>query len=76
MNCIFFILCLLALLANLLVTTLLSCSGVGVSLPSNNFWSSSEYNSNNAWNVNTNNGNVNNNNKNNNKYVRAFLCVS
>ena len=39
----------------------------------NNYWSSTEYDENNAWNVNTNNGNVNNNNKNNNNYVRAFL---
>ena len=41
----------------------------------NNYWSSTEYDENNAWNVNTNNGNVNNNNKNNsntNNRVRAF----
>ena len=38
-------------------------------------WSSSEYSSNNAWEVNANNGNVNNNNKNNNnKYVRCVLA--
>jgi len=38
----------------------------------NNYWSSTEYNSNNAWNVNFNNGNVNNDNKNNNNnYVRC-----
>ncbi|MFC1813356.1 reverse transcriptase domain-containing protein [Thermodesulfobacteriota bacterium] len=36
---------------------------------SNNYWSSTEYDSNNAWNVNMNNGNVNNNNKDNNNYV-------
>lgn len=28
-----------------------------------NYWSSTEYNSNNAWNVNFSNGNINNNNK-------------
>lgn len=37
----------------------------------NNYWSSSEYNANNAWNQNFNNGNQNNNNKNNTNYVRA-----
>ena len=38
-------------------------------------WSSSEYSSNNAWEVNANNGNVNNNNKNNNNnYVRCVLA--
>ena len=38
----------------------------------NNYWSSSENNSNNAWNQNFNNGNQNNNNKNNNTLpVRA-----
>ncbi len=41
----------------------------------NNYWSSSEYSSNNAYNVNTNNGNMNNNNKNNNNYVRAFRLL-
>lgn len=41
-----------------------------VRLASNNYWSSSEYSSNNGWNVNFNNGNVNNNNKNNNYRVR------
>ena len=34
---------------------------------SNYAWSSSEYNNNNAWNINY-NGNVNNNNKNNNQF--------
>jgi hypothetical protein len=37
----------------------------------NNYWSSSENNSNNAWNQNFNNGNQNNNNKNNTLPVRA-----
>ena len=38
-------------------------------------WSSSEYDNNNAWEVNANNGNVNNNNKNNNNgYVRCVLA--
>jgi hypothetical protein len=37
----------------------------------NNYWSSSENSSNNAWKQNFNNGNQNNNNKNNNKRVRA-----
>ena len=36
----------------------------------NNYWSSSEYDANNAWNQNFNNGNQNNNNKNNTNYVR------
>ena len=37
----------------------------------NNYWSSTEYDNNNAWKQNFNNGNQNNNNKNNNNYVRA-----
>jgi hypothetical protein len=37
-------------------------------------WSSTEYNSNNAWKLNMNNGNRNNNNKNNNNYVRPVLA--
>ena len=37
----------------------------------NNYWSSSEYDSTNAWNQNFNNGNQNSNNKNNTNYVRA-----
>jgi hypothetical protein len=37
----------------------------------NNYWSSSEYNANNAWKQNFNNGNQNNNNKNNTNYVRC-----
>jgi hypothetical protein len=56
--------------------TLQSWLGSKLSLNStNNYWSSSEYNSNNSWNLNTNNGNLNNNNKNNNFYVRAFLAL-
>ena len=43
------------------------------SLANANYWSASENNWNNAWNVNTNNGNVNNNNKNNQLTVLAFL---
>lgn len=38
---------------------------------SNNYWSSSENDNNNAWNQNFNNGNQNNDNKNNTNYVRA-----
>ena len=38
-------------------------------MQSNNYWSSTEYDSNNAWNVNMNDGNMNNDNKNNNNYV-------
>ena len=38
---------------------------------SDNYWSSTENDANNAWNVNFNNCNVNNNNKTNNNYVRA-----
>jgi len=37
----------------------------------NNYWSSSEYNANNAWNQNFSNGNQNNNNKTNTYYVRC-----
>ncbi|MDD6104128.1 MAG: RNA-directed DNA polymerase [Bacteroidales bacterium] len=37
---------------------------------------SSEYNSNNAWNMNFSNGNLNNNNKYNNNYVRAVAALS
>ncbi|MBU1718865.1 MAG: DUF1566 domain-containing protein, partial [Bacteroidetes bacterium] len=37
----------------------------------NNYWSSSENNANNAWKQNFNNGNQNNNNKNNTNYVRC-----
>ncbi|RTY39606.1 DUF1566 domain-containing protein [Chlorobium phaeovibrioides] len=43
--------------------------GVG-GFGANNYWSSSEYNADNAWNQNFNNGNQNNNNKNNNNRVR------
>jgi putative retron-type reverse transcriptase len=47
------------------------------SLQSNFYWSSTENDNNNAWNVNFNNGNVNNNNKNNNWYgVRAVLAFT
>lgn len=38
-------------------------------------WSSSEYNQNNAWNVNFNNGNINNNNKYNNNVVRPCAAL-
>ena len=41
-----------------------------------NHWSSTEYNSNNAWNVNGETGNVNNNNKNNSNVVRAVCALS
>lgn len=41
-----------------------------------NYWSSSEYSSNNGWNVNLNNGNVDNNNKNNNYRVRLVRDLS
>ncbi len=41
------------------------------SFASNNYWSSSENSSNNAWKQNFNNGNQNDNNKNNDKHVRA-----
>jgi hypothetical protein len=43
---------------------------------SNYHWSSTEYNSNNSWNINFNNGNTNCNNKNNNNYVRPFLWLA
>ena len=39
-----------------------------------NYWSVTEYNSNNAWNVNFNNGNVNNNNKYNSNVVRPVAA--
>ena len=41
------------------------------SIVSNNYWSSSENSSTNAYNLNFNNGNVNNNTKSNAKYVRC-----
>ena len=42
----------------------------------NNYWSSTEYNTNNAWNVNFNSGNVNNNNKyNTNNVVRPVAAL-
>lgn len=41
---------------------------------SGNFWSSTENNADNAWNMNFNNGNANNNNKTNNNRVRAVLA--
>ena len=44
-------------------------------LDSSNYWSSSEYNSNNAWNVNFGGTNSNNNNKNNSNYVRAVAAL-
>lgn len=40
-----------------------------------NYWSSSEYNQNNAWNVNFNSGNVNNNNKYNSNVARAVAAL-
>jgi hypothetical protein len=40
-------------------------------LIANNYWSSTEYNSTNAYKLNFNNGNRNNNNKGNNNYVRC-----
>jgi len=43
----------------------------GGTFQSNNYWSATENNSNNAYNVNFNNGNTNNNNKTNNNYVRC-----
>lgn len=42
---------------------------------SSNHWSVTEYNSNNAWNVNFNNGNTNNNNKNNSYVGRAVSAL-
>jgi len=46
-----------------------SVAGVG-GFSTDNYWSSSENDANNAWNQNFNNGNQNNNNKNNTNYVR------
>ena len=43
-------------------------------LTSSNYWAATEYNTNNAWNVNFNNGNVDNNNKYNENYVRAVAA--
>ena len=40
-----------------------------------NHWSSTEYNSNNSWNVNFNDGNINNNNKNNQYVVRPVVAL-
>lgn len=44
-------------------------------LTATNHWSSTEYNQNNAWNVNFNNGNQNNNNKYNSNVVRAVAAL-
>jgi len=46
-----------------------SVAGVG-GFSTDNYWSSSENDDNNAWNQNFNNGNQNNDNKNNTNYVR------
>ena len=43
-------------------------------MQSNNYWSSKEYDSDNAWNYNFNNSKFNWNNKNNNNYGRAVLA--
>ena len=43
-------------------------------MQSNNYWSSSENNANNAWNFNADNGNWNNDNKDNDNLVRACLA--
>lgn len=43
---------------------------------SSNHWSSSEYNSNNSWNVNFSDGNINNNNKNNSNVVRPCVATN
>ena len=45
-------------------------------LSTSNFWSSTENNSNNSWNVNFESGNVNNNNKNNSNVVRAVAALT
>ena len=50
-------------------------SPVSASSPASDYWSSSEYSSRNAWNVNFHNGNVNNNNKYNTNYVRAVAAL-
>jgi len=51
------------------MTSLLNLFG---GFASDNYWSSSENNADNAWNQNFDNGEQNNNNKNNNKRVRAL----
>lgn len=43
-------------------------------MKSNNYWSSSERNANNAWNFNSDNGNWNNDNKDNDNLVRSCLA--
>lgn len=48
---------------------------IACALTSANYWSSSENNSNNAWNVNFSGGNSNNNNKNNTNRVRAVAAL-
>lgn len=45
-------------------------------ITASNHWSSTENNTNNAWNVNFSSGNTNNNNKNNNNVVRAVAALS
>lgn len=45
-------------------------------ITANNYWSSTQYSSNNAWKLNWNNGNFDWNNKNNNNYVRAVCALN
>lgn len=59
-----------ALSLNAFVNEQLACV-----LSSSNYWCSTEYNSNNAWNVNFNSGDINNNNKYNSNYVRAVAAL-
>lgn len=53
----------------------LSCEGralkAAIYFANANYWTSTENNSSNSWNVNFSNGNTNNNNKTNNRYVRC-----
>ena len=58
---------------NTKISAAISAGAHGVVLPFSDLWSSSEYSSDNAWNLNLNNGNVNNNDKDNNNYVRSCL---
>ena len=54
---------------------MVSCECMALAFADNNFWSSTEYSTTNAWNQNFNSGNPgnqNNNNKTNGNYVRAF----
>ncbi|MFH0774097.1 MAG: DUF1566 domain-containing protein [bacterium] len=62
--------------ASAMLLNRMQCSSAKASKHICIYWSSTEYNANNAWNFNFNNGNANNNNKSNNYSVRAVRAFS